>query len=36
MARMIDEYERELIGTLLMRPERVAVAIEEGCAASWF
>lgn len=36
MARMIDEYERELIGTLLMRPERVAVAVEDGCSASWF
>ena len=36
MARMIDEYERELVGTLLMRPERVALAVEDGCAASWF
>jgi 2-enoate reductase len=33
---MIDEYERELIGTLLIRPERVALAVEEGCAAAWF
>ena len=36
MARMIDDYERELVGTLLMRPERVALAVEEGCSASWF
>ncbi|MBO7685779.1 MAG: AAA family ATPase [Kiritimatiellae bacterium] len=36
MARMIEDYERELIGTLLMRPERTALAVEEGCAAAWF
>lgn len=36
MARMIDEYERELVGTLLMRPERVALAVDEGCSETWF
>ena len=36
MAKEITEYERELIGSILLRPERMAAAVTAGVAASWF
>ena len=36
MARMIEDYERELVGTLLCSPAKMTLAIEAGADASWF
>ena len=36
MARMIDEYERELIGTILCAPAKMSLAVEAGADLTWF
>lgn len=36
MANEISEYERSMIGSILLRPERMAEAVTAGVAASWF
>ena len=36
MARMVEDYEKSLIGSVLMSPQRMAEAISAGVRADWF